>query len=355
MWVKNFSYQKSFRYEYYLNTSFAKISAKGDCIIGRSEYIKGIWDYGDTIVNFEYIGVNDREWSKKDGRWVESARGEESNIYAQIKRVLEFEKFELLTASDKFLFRSNATLPFLAPDRWQEMVGYIGISGKTYLPEILWVGLPDSSVYWCVRIDDYNHKRSIAPPHIDIKSYEIKLDSSINQKQAIRKIKNRLKLLKINWKLNKVGDKIILSVPDDYDIYDIRDLLAPGITFIYHLARSDSEKARISYLKGNVNQPIYLSNISYDYNFIKSAGFNFDPLSRPYITIKLKKKMAPTEHVAIEIDSVLIATTRLDKDKKMDNIVIYPDMEYLEIVKYTAFISQPLFKIEILPATKGSD
>lgn len=354
-WMKNLSYQKSFRYEYELNTAYAKISAKGDCIIGRAEYIKGIWDYGDTIIDFEYIGINDREWSKKEGRWIESARGEESNIYAQVKRILEFNKFELLSENDKFLFRSNATLPFLAPDRWREMIGYIEISRKTYLPEMLWVGLPDSSVYWRLKIDDYNHNRIITPPYIDIKNYEIKPDSSINQKQAVKKIKNRLKLLKLNWRLNKEGSKIILRVPGEYNIHDIRDLLAPGITTIYHVARNSNEASRISYLKGNVNQTIYLKDIKYDYGIIKSTNLGFDAFSRPYITIKLKKKIEPAEEIAIEIDSVLIATARLDKDKKMDKIIIYPDMEYLEILKYKAFMSQPLFKMEILPATKGSD
>lgn len=355
MWVKNLSYQKSFRYEYDLKTAFARISANGDCIIGRAEHIRGIWDYGDTIVNFEYVGINDRQWSKKEGRWIESTRGEESNIYAQIKRVMEFEKFELLNVNGKFLFRSNATLPFLAPDRWREMVGYIEISGKTYLPEMLWVGLPDSSVYWRLRIDDYNHNRIIVPPFIDIKSYEIKPDTLINSNQAVKKIKNRLKLLKLNWRLNKEGSKIILRVPGDYNIYDIQDLLAPGITAIYHIARNSNEASRISYLKGNVNQPIYLTDVRYDYDIIKSVSLNFDRLSRPYITIKLKKKIEPAEQVAIEVDSILIATARLDKGKKMDKIVLYPDMEYLENMKYRAFINQPLFKIEILPVTKGTD
>jgi len=355
MWMRNLSYQKSFKYEYDLHTAFAKINANGDCIIGRAEHIKGIWDYGDTIVNFEYIGVNDREWAKKEDRWIESARGEESDIYAQIKRLLEFEKFELLDGNDKFLFRFNATLPYLAPDRWREMVGYVEIARKNYLPEMIWVGLPDSSVYWRVRFDDYNHNRNIFPPYIDIKNYEIKLDSSINQKQAIKKIKNRLKLLKLKWQLKKEGDKIILQVPGDYDIYDIDELLAPGITTIYSVARNGNEASRISYLKGNVNQLIYLSDIKYDYNHIKSAGLNFDKLSRPYITMKLKKKLEPTDQIAIEVDSSLIAIIRLDKDQKMDKITIYLDMEYLELLKYTAFISQPLFKIEVIPLSKGSD
>ncbi|MEO0190506.1 MAG: hypothetical protein ABIL18_05955 [candidate division WOR-3 bacterium] len=187
-WVKNLSRQKSFSYKYQLKTAGAKISAQGDCIIGQAEHITGLWDYGDTITGFEYIGINDREWSKKDGKWLESIRGEESNLFAQIQRVLEFERYELLNVGDRFLFRFNAVLPFLAPEKWREMVGYIGISRKLYLPEFIWVGLPDSSVYWQVEITNYNHKRIIKSPHTEFLSYQIIPDGSLEYNFAIKKI-----------------------------------------------------------------------------------------------------------------------------------------------------------------------
>ncbi len=353
-WIRNFFRQKSFSYEYYLRSAGARISARGDCVLKRGEYIKGFWDYGDTVVYFEYIGIKDREWAKKDGKWLESVRGEESNIYEQIKRILAFEKFGLLNKDKNYLFSFDAKLPFLAPDRWRDMVGYIEISHKYYLPEEIWVGLPDSTVYWKVRITNYNHNREISPPFIETKLYEIRPDTTVSPDVAIKKIKGRLRLLKLNWKLTKENGKIILKAPEDYSIYDIQDMLAPGITYIYEVARERSTANRISYLKANVNQTVYLSGQPYGHDIIKSTALKFDHLLRPFITIRLKNTIQTAGQIAVEVDSFIIGITALDTGKKMDKIVLLLDMEYPEILKYNALIYQPLFKMEILPLNRES-
>ncbi|MCX7995917.1 MAG: hypothetical protein N3A65_09155 [candidate division WOR-3 bacterium] len=355
IWVKNLLRQRSFGYEYRLKSYGTMIDARGYCVVKRGEHVKGRWDYGDTVIYFEYIGVGDREWSKKDGKYLESARGEESNIYDQVKRVLEFDQFELLSHDKDYLFRFNATLPFLAPDRWREMVGYIEISKKFYLPSMIWVGLPDSSVYWQVKIFDYNNKKSIQPLVHDFKDYELKIDSTIGLDSVIKKIQLRLKLLNLSGKIFKADKKLFLRVPWEYEIHDIKDMLAPGKTFIFEIAKNPEEASHIGYHNRNINRPVYLKKLICGYEMIKSVDLKFDHIFCPYLLIRLKKAIEPVGEIAIEVDSVVIATQSLDTEKKMDKIAVYLDMEYPEILKYRAFMLCPLFNIEVMKSGKGLD
>ncbi|MEO0184969.1 MAG: hypothetical protein ABIL22_04620 [candidate division WOR-3 bacterium] len=354
-WVSNFEQQKSFSYRYELKTKTVTVRAYGDCIYGWAEHTKGLMDYGDTIVSFEYIGINDREWTKKDNKWEESVRGEESNFLAQIERVLDFEKFEFLNADSDYLYQFNATMPFLAPERWREMVAWIKISRHQYLPSFIWVGLPDSSIYWQVSLANYNKSIKIEPPYVDIKKYEIKIDSTVTQTEAIEKIKRRLKLLNLMWQLKKEDEKIILQVPGIYNVDDIRELLAPGRTVLYGVAQKQIDAVRISYLKRNPNTSVYLNDWQCNQDLIMDVTIRLDHLSKPFMLIKLKKKIEFPEQVAIEVDSNIVAFFSLDKVKRMDKIIVYSDMPYLDFWKLRACMCQPLFRVDISPVSKGSD
>lgn len=354
-WVANFRRQKSFRYNYELKARAVKVNAFGDCIYGWAEYVKGTMDYGDTIINYEYIGINDREWTKKDNKWKQSVRGEESNILAQIERVLEFEKFELLNTDTEYLYRFNATMPFLSPDRWRDMVAYIKISRKDYLPAFIWVGLPDSSVYWQVVLGNYNKDIKIESPTTEINSYEIKIDSSIDQSEAIKKIKRRLKLLNLKWQLKKEDEKIILRVPEIYNLDDIKELLAPGRTVFYGVVQNQSNACKISYLQKNPNHSVYLSEWQCDQELVKDVAIKFDYLLKPFASIKLKKKVGLPEQIAIEVDGNIMLLISLDRVKKMDNIIAYSDMKFLDFCKLCAYIGEPLFNMDIILLSTGSN
>ncbi len=354
-WVANFRRQKSFSYHYELKTRAVKVNACGDCIYGWAEYVKGTMDYGDTIINFEYIGINDREWTKKDNKWEQSVRGEESNILAQIERVLEFEKFELLNSDAEYFYRFNATLPFLSPDRWRDMVAYIKISKEEYLPVFIWVGLPDSSVYWQVLLGNYNKDIKIESPTTEINSYEIKIDSSIDQSEAIKKIKHRLKLLNLKWQIKKEDEKIILRVPGVYNLDDIKELLAPGRTVFYGVAQNQSNASKISYLQKNPNHSVYLSDWQCNQEMVKDVAIKFDYLLKPFASIKLKKKIGLPEQIAIEVDGNIMLLISLDKVEKMDTIIAYSDMKFLDFWKLCAYIGEPLNNMDIILLPKGSD
>ncbi|MGB9721215.1 MAG: hypothetical protein ACPL28_07050 [bacterium] len=351
-WVKNFGYQRSFSYEYELRTAVSKITARGDCITNWAEHVNGIWDYGDTVMHLEHIGINDKEWTKKDGKWELSIRGEESDVLAQIKRILEFEHFELLNTREDYDYRFNATLPYLAPEKWRAMVAYIKISRRNYLPSLIWVGLPDSSVYWQIRISHYNHNKKIEPPYSETKAYEVKIDSTIDRKQAIKQIKRRLDLLKLKWNLTEVQGKIVLLADGVYRIDDIRDMLSPGITTIYGIAQKTSEAKRIAYDKQNPKNSVYLGEWELRGDMIKDVTIKYDNLLKPFMLIKFKEKTEFPEKIAIEVDSNIVAIISLDKVKKMDKIMIYIDMPYLDLCKLKSFMCEPLFRIDILPISR---
>jgi len=354
-WIRNFTRQKSFSYTYELKTATLTITAHGDCIYGWAEHIKGIWNYEDTVIPFEYIGINDREWTKKDKKWEESVRGEESDLLSQIQRVLEFEHYELLSDKNDYFYQFNATLPFLAPERWREMVAYIKISRNNYLPAFIWVGLPDSLVCWQVSLANYNYNIKLESPYYEMKNYEIKIDSSINPAQAIKKINRRLKLLNLRWRLKKEDKKIVLQAPGVYSIDDIKELLAPGRTDFFGIAQKNTDAVRVAYLQSNPNQNVYLSDWQCSGDMVKDVVIKFDNLLKPFMLIKLKRKIELPEKIAIEVDSNIVALVPLDKDKKMDKIVIYSNMRYFDFWKLRSYIAQSLFRIDVLPLAEGSD
>ena len=114
-WISNFHQQRSFSYQYKLETKSVYTEAKGVCVICRGEHICGIWSSPDSKLDFEYIGLGDIEYSKTKNRWQELARGDESNIFGQIERLLKFDKFEYIGSEKEFLYRFKVNIPFLVP------------------------------------------------------------------------------------------------------------------------------------------------------------------------------------------------------------------------------------------------
>uniref|UniRef100_A0A7C4TIX9 Uncharacterized protein n=1 Tax=candidate division WOR-3 bacterium TaxID=2052148 RepID=A0A7C4TIX9_UNCW3 len=348
-WIKNFSYQKSLAYEYQLKTRFVEIKCAGKCRIGWGEYVKGVWEYPESSYHFEYIGIKDREWMKKGKEWEESARGEESDIFSQIERVMEFDKFEYLNSEGNFYyFRFKPNVPFLDPARRDEMVGFLWISKKTFLPEIIWAGLPDSSVWWRVKISDLNRSVKISPPLSRMIEYEVLFDSTgpeINQ--SIKMLKNRLGLLNVPFKLVKMGKKIILKFPSYYQIDDVKEMLGPGRFFAYNVADDKSGAIKSVYFANEPRKPIYVSKQVFGSDDVKSCEIKFDNLKRPFILIHLKRDSEFSKRVAFELNGSVVAITELDNPQKLNKIFLYPDMRYLQINLLKGFISQPLPEVEI--------
>lgn len=343
-WISNFHQQRSFSYQYKLETKSVYTEAKGDCVICRGEHICGIWSSPDSKLDFEYIGLGDIEYSKTKNRWQELARGDESNIFGQIERLLKFDKFEYIGSEKEFLYRFKVNIPFLVPSRRKEMVGLIKISKRDYLPKMIWAGLPDSSVYWEIELYNYNKKKRIKFPVKDWRSYSINgLSFSVDY---IKEIKRRLDLIDIDYRIKKRDNDVILTMPKYYNMEDIGIMLSNRILNVYGLVECKEDACKVGYLKGDINMPFFLSDKLLDQNDIKDAKIEFDAVSRPYIQISLKEKFVLPVKIAFEVDGVILGIATLDISKKMDRIKFYTDMQYYEMQILRASLLQSLPAID---------
>jgi len=102
-------------------------------VIGLGEHIEGVWR-GDTTMHFEYVGLGDKEWSWQDDTWEERVRGEQSDFFAQMTRVLAFDTFEYRGFENGYVYDFKATVPFLSPGGWKAIRGILRISQETFLP-----------------------------------------------------------------------------------------------------------------------------------------------------------------------------------------------------------------------------
>jgi hypothetical protein len=348
-WVENFRLQRSFNYEYKLKTTAVYGVAKGECVIGRGEHIKGVWDFAATRIKFEHIGLGNLEWTLKDGKWQEASRGEESDIFSQTIRVLSFDKFEYLPDEDGYWFRFRANVPFLSPKRWKDMVGFIKISKREYLPQIIWAGLPDSSCYWQIRISKYNKIRDIKPPKQQWMRYLVSPRIE-GKKISVRDIKKRLDLIDIEYRIEKSPEGIVLGLPRNYEESKIETMLKPGKVEVFGVAEEKSQDVKIDYLRGDLNKPIFITKKYFDENGIKDASIKFGIPKRPYILISLNKRFDLPKKVCLKIDDVILGTTRLDRTEKIDKIKFLMDMEYYNLVVLRACLIQelPLMNIKKL-------
>jgi len=341
-WLKNFERQRSFSYRYKLQTKSVYAEAKGDCVVGRGEYIKGVWHYADSKLTFEYVGLGDVEYAKKNGKWERTTRGEQSDILAQIKRLLKFDKFEYIGSLDGYLYQFKANIPFLAPGQWKELTGFLRISTRNFLPELIWAGLPDSSVYWETKIYNYNKVTCIKPPVRNWNNYFVSVDSTFNRANFLKALKRRLDIIDVDYQSKKSAEGIILTLPQEYSIEDIRAMLAPGMVNVYGLTINKQDATKVGYLKDDIKSPLFLTEKLLDQNDIKSAQVKFDALSRPYILISLNQKFNVPTEIVFEIDSIILGTATLDIPKKIDKIKFYIDMGYYELDILKAALVQPL-------------
>jgi len=349
-WMDNFEQQMSFSYTYEMKTRFLLASASGECMIGKGERLKGYWDRGGKLQNFEYIGVGDIEYVRIDGDWEKSPRGEQSDVFTQIKRILTFGDFEYEGFDDSYLYRFRANVPFLAPDRRKEMIGSIRVSAENYLPEIIWAGLPDSSVYWQSRIFDYNEYKDIKPPIREYRHFYVHVNERARN-DLYDVIERRLDLLELNYRLEPWQDRHLLSLPIQYELEDVQSILSPGGLNVYVVVDERESAERIAYLKNDMYAPVFVSDLLFTEGDVKDAEIKFDARSTPYIALRLHKRRRMPRAIGFEVDSVLVATTALDTLPEMDRINLYPEMQYHDLEILRALIKEPLGAIDISPAS----
>jgi hypothetical protein len=349
-WVKNFDRQKSFSYDYRMKTRTTDISAHGECRIGQGEHIRGRWQSAASSFDFEYYGIIDIEYSQKEGVWIIAARGEEANVFVQIQRMLSFDKFEYLAAEPAYEYRFKANVPFLAPDKWKEMVGTLRIAPGNYLPEFIWAGLPDSSVFWQVRITADNKIDRITAPVNAWTAYQLNADSMLDLKKITPAVKRRLDLIGVPYRL-KIGNKaLILSLPVGYRDSDVQDMLVPGQAAIYWLTGEKEKAVKIGYLLDDPKFPLLMTGEAIGPEIITDCRLSWDRASRPYLRLSLKRKLNRTGTLCLEVDHLIFAQMTIDKGQNMSTIKTDIDMGYNQMILIRAAVLQPLPPIQIIPA-----
>jgi len=338
-----------------MKTKTVYLEAEGDCVIGWAEHTKGTWHYPQEKINYEYIALGDVEYTPKNGKWESSTRGEESDIITQIKRIFIIGKFEYLSSTDGFLFKFNANAPFLAPDRWKDITGLVKISKENYLPELIWAGLPDSLVFWEVRISSYNQIKEKKPPIKKEIGYIITADSIVNINYLLKVIKRRLSLIGVEHHTKKEKKSIILTMHEIYQIDHIKEMLAVVNIAVYGLTKNKEQATRIGYLRDDPKMQIFLKNKIFDQNSIKDIRVKFECCSKPYILLVLNKKFSIPKEICLEIDGVIISTTTLDLEKNLDKIILPIDMDYYRLNILKSSLNQPLPAVNIKPLSKENN
>lgn len=349
MWVENFRQQCSFHFTYALRTTAIETSAQGECVLGRGAHIKGEWLSSDGKIPFEYIGLGHLEYSRQNNDWEKSSRGEQSDILTQITRLLEFDKFEYVGLGDGYYYRFKANIPFLAPHRWKEMVGTMKISAGSYLPEFIWAGLPDSAVFWEIRMFKFNKQKKISAP---VKVWnEYILHASVDQR---KKIERRLKLIDVAYQIKTQTDDLLLRMPEHYTIDDIIAMLGKSTWLVHAVAAKDSA-ARVAHLQGDLKKPVYLGDTLLEVQDIKDMKIKYDGAHRPYLEIKLQHGCSLSPSIAFEVNDVVCDITTLDRAEKISKLHMYTTMSFFDMQILRASLLQPLpvFDVEAFTGERG--
>lgn len=349
LWIKNFEQQISLSYDYEMSVGSVRVQAAGDCVIGEGEKLEGEWERDGIAQTFEYVGLGDIEYARKGKEWEKSSRGEQSDVFIQIKRILTFDKFEYTGFDKGFWYRFKANVPFLAPERRKEMVGLIKVSSKNFLPEFIWTGLPDSSVYWTARIFKYNTQKRVRPPVREYHIYDVVLSTqSVDYEH--KRLNRRLDLIDVEHRLTRTAQGLQLRLPIQYRVEDVERMLRPGGVVVYSVAQEGQDVSRVGYLRDDMDAPVLLGDTLLTESDISDAVIKYDRRSAAYMAVKLRRRVSMPSMVAFEVDSTLIATVALDTVQKLDRIEVYPDMQYRDMKILRSYMIQPLGFIKISPA-----
>jgi hypothetical protein len=229
------------------------------------------------------------------------------------------------------------------------MIGFMKIKADEFLPAYIWAGLPDSSIYWTAEISGYNAHKNVKAPVREYHEYVVSYDTGSNG-DLLDDLEKRLDLIGIGYRLTKAPGGIMISLPAQYSMADLENMLRPGGLSVYSVTESGKAAQRIAYLKDDIYRPVFVSDLLFSDTFIRDTDIEFDPVSTPHITLRLRQKRTMPPVIAYEIDSIMVATATLDTLGRMDRIKLYPDMQYREIEILRAYIEQPLGVVRIAPA-----
>jgi hypothetical protein len=139
----------------------------GTVILPDTEERSGFWSTLDGKVPVQAKARGEVEYSLEDSAWTIHARGEETGFLAQLERALAFDSFRVPEKKGEYLeIRFVPNLQFLNPMGAKKLSGTIRIRKDRMLPEEITARSPDSSVFWQVKLSNFDQARPIAFPFV---------------------------------------------------------------------------------------------------------------------------------------------------------------------------------------------
>ncbi len=338
-WISNFANQRSFSYYYSVKTLAIYTEAHGECLIGIGEHVTGLWQGNDQEIDFEYYGFFDHEYEKQNGRWVEAARGEQTDIFVQIERVLEFDKFEYQPDKDKYTYHFKANAAFLSPVHRKEMVGVIKFSSKDYRPLEIWAGLPDSSIYWTIELARHNRLKSIKPPIMKWQKHDV------GKIEYFKEVKRRLSLLDIPFRIKRGNQKLNIEVPAYVSKDELQKYFSNTEITVSEVVDDRAQAKRVLDIDGK-KTTVFVGNALFGNSDIKDCQVRLDAIGRPFLMLKLKNSMNIARRILVELSEQTPQIVNIDKDGKMSKINMYLDKTFHDMLVIRAQVLQPLYDIK---------
>ncbi len=338
-WVENFANQRSFVYHYEVRTTSVYTEAQGVCLIGIGEHVTGVWRADEQETKFEYYGLYDHEYEKQNGHWADAVRGEQTDILTQIERILEFDEFEYLPEDEKYTYCFKTNAAFLSPMRRKEMIGRMKFSSRDYRPTEIWTGLPDSSVYWTVRISGYNRRHEIQPPILKWRKHTVELAGHS------RALKKRLARIGIPHRVKTVGKEVEIEIPDYISSDELQRCLARVDITVSGIV--DARVAERAVEIGDNKAPVYVGERIFSGRDVQGGRTGFDGIGRPFLELSLRKPYDIPARLLVEISDDMPQIVNVDKAGKMRKIRLYIDKTFHDMRILRAQLLQPLPDVDL--------
>ncbi len=330
--------QGGFRFDWSFSRLKGQVKGKFAGLADRGDvHLKGEWMLGKETEKVEVIGVGERQYKLEEGKWVESARGEETSPLAQLERILSLGEF-LFSRLEKgcIVYSFKPNVAFLDPLLKVQAQGEIWIDEKSTLPKRVSVEDEGKTLYWRFSLYDFGTSAEVRSPVLH--RYEFLLEGG-DISGALPRLRRRLNTLGFSLcGIETVVDtriRLCISASEDPSQEVARVIRMGAVQVstavypkepVYRLtealvAQEYGDQATLGFEKGDRTKPLVLLGVLLSSDHLNGAELSYDELSRPWVNIGIDQsggrklasalRGATTEVYAISIDGEVLYTAKL--------------------------------------------
>lgn len=341
--------QRSFKFDYSIGrkTLAFSVDGHGSVVMPDALRFKGTWKLGDEEKVLDVVAAGDYELDREDGQWLPHQRSEEARIVEQVDRVIRdalltrnYKGFTLESDEGrtiKFSFKPN--IAYLDPGFQKKFSGELFVDGRTLLAKEIRGLSNDSDITFNFKIRAVNQRRGIDMPYASNFSVSYSLEN-VPASNASRVMHSRLRELGRKSKIRVSQDQLTATLALPLDEALARSISGTGRLYILGLnlegggerINTRGQATDIFYIQDTVARPQ-----------IRSAGLEFDSLSRPVINIALAKAEPNSrvfDYLGIVVDGVLYEVIPIDT--KMDFVRIANVSTYQEALALIVKLRKPM-------------